>query len=180
MTCTVHTIRRLIGSGFACASLTLACAPQRDAPPAAPALGPPLLNGASQVVYVPVYSSIFDKDRSKMLDLTITLSVRNADPRRPITLRRVRYFDTTGKLLHTYLDAPGALGPLAAAEYVVREDDTRGGVGASFLVEWSAEGAINPPVVEAVMIGTAMQQGISFVTVGRPLLPGSDEAPDSR
>ena len=59
------------------------------------------------------------------------------------------------------------LGPLATAEFVVDESDRTGGAGASFLVEWVADGPVSAPVVEAVMISTAGQQGISFVTEGR-------------
>lgn len=49
----------------------------------------------------------------------------------------------------------------------MREDDSRGGAGANFLVDWGAEQPISEPVVEAVMIGTASQQGISFISPGR-------------
>ena len=42
-----------------------------------------------------------------------------------------------------------------------------GRLARSFLVEWLATEPVNAPVVEAVMIGTARTQGISFVTEGR-------------
>jgi hypothetical protein len=55
---------------------------------------------------------------------------------------------------------------MASTDFVVTEDDT-GGAGANFIVEWSAGAEVTAPVVEAVMISTASQQGISFVSQGR-------------
>ncbi len=56
---------------------------------------------------------------------------------------------------------------MASTEFFVAENDAAGGFGANFLVDWVAEEPVNPPVVEAVMIGTARTQGISFVGEGR-------------
>ena len=50
-------------------------------------------------VYVPVYSSIYlglDIKR-KMVELAVTVSVRNVSARHPIILDSVRYYDSTGK-----------------------------------------------------------------------------------
>jgi hypothetical protein len=49
----------------------------------------------------------------------------------------------------------------------VTRNDTKGGSGANFIVEWIAQTEISEPLVEAVMIGTDSQQGISFVGQGR-------------
>ena len=122
---------------------------------------------AGQIVYVPAYSHVFSGDGERDLLLTATLSVRNADPVRPIRLAGVRYVGSEGQTIRSYVDATQALGPLATASFVVAESDRAGGVGASFLVEWTADGAPVPPVIQAVMISTAGQQGISFVTEGR-------------
>ncbi|WP_218830347.1 DUF3124 domain-containing protein [Rubrivirga marina] len=122
---------------------------------------------AGQLVYVPAYSHVFSGDGERDLLLTATLSVRNADPERPIRLEGVRYVGSEGQTIRSYVDAPQALGPLATASFVVAESDRAGGVGASFLVEWTGGAGGVPPVVQAVMISTAGQQGISFVTEGR-------------
>ncbi len=122
---------------------------------------------AGQLVYVPAYSHVFSGDGERDLLLTATLSVRNADPTRPIRLAGVRYVGSAGQTIRSYVEAPQTLGPLATASFVVAESDRAGGVGASFLVEWTGDGAAVPPVVQAVMISTAGQQGISFVTDGR-------------
>ena len=124
-----------------------------------------------QTVYVPVYSHIFadDRYRDRPFLLTATLSVRNTDPERPFTLRRVDYYDSEGALLQRYLEAPITLAPLASTHYIVPESEAKGGAGAKFLIEWQAPAAVSEPIIEAVMIGTKLQQGISFISTGRAI-----------
>jgi hypothetical protein len=122
---------------------------------------------AGQTVYVPAYSSVFITDRAHSYNLAVTLSVRNTDRTRPIVVTSVAYRDQDGKLLRDYLKTPIRLAPLAGTEFFVAESDTTGGVSASFLVDWVAEQPVSPPVVEAVMIGTAGTQGVSFLSPGR-------------
>ena len=122
-----------------------------------------------QTVYVPVYSHVYSQDGGREVDLAVTLSVRNTDPERPVVVSAVRYHDSVGRLVRTY--EGGRLAPLASRAYVVDEGDRTGGVGANFVVQWQAEGAVSPPVVEAVMISTASSQGISFVSRGRVVRP---------
>ena len=130
---------------------------------------------AGQVVYVPAYSHVYSGDGDRDVLLTATLSVRNTDAVRPIRLVGVRYVGSEGQTVRSYVDAPRTLGPLATASYVVAESDRAGGVGASFLVEWPADADVSAPVVQAVMISTAGQQGISFVTEGRVLAEAGGE-----
>jgi hypothetical protein len=120
-----------------------------------------------QTIYVPVYSHIYTRDKSRVINLSATLSVRNTDAQNPIRIISVRYYDTNGALLKAYVDAPLRLAPMASTDFVVAEDDTSGGAGANFIVEWGAAAEVTEPVVEAVMISTASQQGISFVSAGR-------------
>ena len=136
-------------------------------PAAAEALG----RWLGQTVYVPVYSHIFadDRYRDRPFLLTATLSVRNTDPERPFTLRRVDYYDSEGALLQRYLEAPVTLAPLASTHYIVPESEAKGGAGAKFLIEWQAPAAVSEPIIEAVMIGTKLQQGISFISTGRAI-----------
>lgn len=124
-----------------------------------------------QTVYVPVYSHIFAEDRyrDRSFLLTATLSVRNIDPERPFTLKSVDYYDSEGGLLQRYLEAPVTLAPLASTHYIVPESEAKGGAGAKFLIEWQAPAAVSEPIIEAVMIGTKLQQGISFISTGRAI-----------
>ncbi|MEL4896816.1 DUF3124 domain-containing protein [Crocosphaera sp. Alani8] len=122
---------------------------------------------AGQVIYVPVYSEIFDFDSNRVSQLTTTLSLRNTDLVNPIVLETIDYYNSGGEKVRTYLTKAIQLAPLASTEVVVPKDDQTGGVGANFIVKWGATKKVSPPVVEAVMISTISQQGMSFVSPGR-------------
>lgn len=124
-----------------------------------------------QTVYVPVYSHIYADDRYRGTPflLTATLSIRNTDPDRPFTLKSVRYYDSDGTLLQQYLEKPTTVAPLGSTRFIVPESETKGGSGAKFLVEWEASSPVVEPIIESVMIGTKMQQGISFISTGRAI-----------
>ncbi len=124
-----------------------------------------------QLVYVPVYSHVYHGDRERPLLLAATVSIRNTDPGHPITLTQADYYDSEGRLIRSYLPQPLSLKPLASTRFVVRESDTKGGSGAHFLVRWQAAAEVNPPIVESIMLGTAIQQGISFSSRGVPIRP---------
>jgi hypothetical protein len=78
----------------------------------------------------------------------------------------VRYFDTRGKEVKSYLDKPVRLPALGTTEVLIERDDSTGGSGANFLVEWYANQPVTEPIIEAVMIDTKSQQGISFARRG--------------
>ncbi len=119
-----------------------------------------------QTLYVPCYSHIYHGVKTRPFDLTITLSVRNADTKRSMRLSSVDYYGSDGKLLKRYVVGEVILAPMTTREFTVEQNDSSGGSGASFLVRWRADAALNEPVVESVMIGTANSQGISFTSRG--------------
>lgn len=119
-----------------------------------------------QLVYVPIYSHIYYGDRERTILLTGILSIRNTDPKHSITLLQVEYYNNDGKLLQKYINQPVTLGPLGSTRYIVKASDTAGGSGANFLVRWKASAPVNEPIMEGVMIGTSMGQGISFTSRG--------------
>lgn len=125
----------------------------------------PELLKQDHTVYVPAYSHVYF-NKGEPLSLTMTLSVRNIDLEQPILIKSVSYYDTNGKLVESFLKKSLTLKPQATAEFLVSDQDTRGGSGANFLVQWASEENVNKPVIEAVMIGTSNQQGISFVRSG--------------
>ena len=122
-----------------------------------------------QLLYVPVYSEIPYGDQHRTLNLSATLSVRNTDRVHALTLKRVDYHNSKGALTSAYLSVPLILKPMASIEFIVKESDRRGGVSASFLVEWAGDVPLSPPAVEAIMISTASAQGISFCSPARIL-----------
>jgi len=122
-----------------------------------------------QTLYVPAYSHIYIGHKSKPYPLTVTLSVRNIDPARTLSLTLVDYYGTEGDLLRHFLKEPLVLKPMASARYVVPMPDMSGGSGANFIVTWTADKKMNPPIVESIMIGTQSQQGISFTSRGQEI-----------
>ena len=124
-----------------------------------------LSNG--QTVYVSVYTHIYSGLKGRPFELGATLSIRNTDTRHPIILASVKFYDSDGKLLKDYLAEPVRLNALVSARYVIKEGESGGGSGANFLVTWKSEKMVNPPIIEAIMIGTRSGQGISFVSQGQ-------------
>jgi hypothetical protein len=119
-------------------------------------------------VYVPAYPAIRIMSGRSRIDLATTLSIHNTSREKPLLLERVDYHDTDGELIQGYLEEPVALRPLGTIEMFVAREDRRAGTGANFVVEWAADGPINEPVIEAVMIGTQGNATYSFVSPGRP------------
>ncbi len=87
------------------------------------------------------YSHIYHEDGNPYL-LTITLSIRNTSVDHDIVVKSVRYFDTQGTEVKSYLQKPRRLAALATVEFLIERDDTTGGSGANFLVEWVADQAL--------------------------------------
>lgn len=129
---------------------------------------------AGQTVYVPVYSHIYTWERSRTMNLTATLSVRNTDLTHSIILASINYYDSNGASIRKYLEQPVELRPLAATSFLVDQEDTSGGSGAAFVVEWVTQKEVSVPVIEAVMISTSGNQGISFVSPGRVIKSRGD------
>ena len=120
-----------------------------------------------QTVYVPIYSHIYSGVKGRPFDLAATLSIRNTNTNSPITLVSVKYYDSEGKLVEDYLNKPLQLNALVSTRYIITEDNKAGGSGANFMVIWKSDQNVNPPIIEAVMIGTHSGQGISFVSRGQ-------------
>lgn len=117
--------------------------------------------------YVPAYSSVSMSAGKLRADFSVTLSIHNASEQRPIVLKRIAYFDSTGKLVENYLKTPIAMKPFATVEIFVPANDVRGGTGANFVVDWGADGEIAEPVMEALMIGSVGSGHYAFISQGR-------------
>jgi len=124
-----------------------------------------------QTIYVPAYSHIYSGNREKPFLLTVTVSIRNIDPKHSIEVTAVDYYETQGNLLKKFLNTPVSLKQLESIRYVIPQKDKTGGSGANFIVEWRSNHFVNPPIVEAVMIGTQSSQGVSFTSRGQAILP---------
>ncbi|MGE5548767.1 MAG: DUF3124 domain-containing protein [Solirubrobacterales bacterium] len=127
-----------------------------------------------QTVYVPVYSHIWHgnldaKGRPQELLLSSMLSIRNTDADDGLTIKSVRYYDSDGKLLREYMQTPKRLGPMASADTFVEHKDSAGGTGANFIVEWTADKPINPPVIETVNAYFFGPHSLAFTSPGKPI-----------
>lgn len=144
---------------------------QQSSPPGLPQR---LSTCLGQKLYVPAYSHIYQGEGKPFL-LAITLSIRNTSPTDAIVVTAADYYDSAGKPLKSLTGRGAAsqglvLGPLASQDFFIPERDTAGGSGASFVVSWKASNrAVTSPVVEALMVSTRSQQGISFTTSSRVL-----------
>jgi hypothetical protein len=119
-----------------------------------------------QTLYVPAYSHVYYQNGREFL-LATTLSIRNTSLTDSISVASVRYYDSKGKLVKKFTQKSLQVAPMATTEFFVEEQDTSGGSGANFIVEWTAQEDVTEPVVEAVMISAASQQGISLISPGR-------------
>ncbi len=124
-----------------------------------------------QTIYVPAYSHTYYGSNESSFPLTVILSIRNIDPKQSITITGVHYYESEGILVKKFVDQPVTLKPLASLRYIIPEKDKRGGSGANFIVKWSSTTRVNPPIVESIMIGAGMQQGISFTSRGQVIIP---------
>lgn len=122
-----------------------------------------------QTIYVPIYSYIYHYDRKETYNLTATLSIRNTDLTSPIVVTSVRYNNSAGLLVRKYLERPIQVAALASTHFVVDSSDTSGGLGANFIVEWVAQTEVSSPIVEAIMVGSSFQQGISWISPGKAI-----------
>lgn len=134
---------------------------------AVPALaGRILFQSSGQKVYVPVYSHIYQGIKGRPYNLSALLSIRNVDERNPITVTSVKYYNDHGEMIKNHLTEPVVIEPMGTREVHVPERDTSGGSGANFTVEWKSDIKVSVPIIQAIMIGTASTQGISFVCDG--------------
>jgi hypothetical protein len=129
---------------------------------------------SGQTLYLPIYSHVYHGDPGKDGKPAQTLvsthvSIRNTDPQTPIRLVSARYYDTGGKLVRSYLTATVTLAPLGTHEIFVPRTDTTGGSGANFLIAWTAETPVNPPIVEALHADIREARTLMFITTGQPI-----------
>jgi len=132
-----------------------------------------------QTIYVPAYSYIYHYDRQESYNLTATLSIRNIDLTNPIIITSVRYNNSAGNLVRKYLERPTQLAALASTNFVVDSSDNSGGLGANFIVEWVAQTEVAQPIIETIMIGSSLQQGISWISPGKVIKSQNNRFPET-
>jgi hypothetical protein len=119
----------------------------------------------SGAFHVPVYSSVSMSQGRLRADVRS----RSASETRPLILKRIAYFDTSGKMVESYLKSPVAPKPFATIEIFITANDVRGGTGANFVLDWAATDEIAEPAVEALMVGGGGAGHYAFINQGRPI-----------
>lgn len=135
--------------------------------------GLPLYTGQS--LYLPIYSHLYHGDvnpkTGKPSETLVSshVSIRNTDPRIPLQVTGARYYNTEGKLLREFLTQARSVPPLGTLELYVPRSDSSGGSGANFIIDWTAERPINPPLVEALHADIREARTLLFITTARPI-----------
>ena len=122
-------------------------------------------NAFKRQVYVPIYSDIYNQTRDSRTLLTATLSIRNTSLKDSLFVSKIDYYNTEGDLVRSYIDSPIYLTPMETIDYVIEQQDTSGGSGANFMIDWYSKKKLNP-LFQAVMVGGLGAQAFSFTTEG--------------
>lgn len=127
------------------------------------------LSAQGFAVYVPAYGPILSSSEQRPAVETL-LSIRNTDLATSLRIDAIRAFDRQGHPVATLLDSPQALGPLQSLQLPRKTSSSRTPATSneidSFMVEWSADGAIDRPLIEALVIGEA---GTLLVSRGKAI-----------
>jgi hypothetical protein len=101
--------------------------------------------------------------------VSVSVSIRNTDPVKPIRIHSAQYYDTDGKKLREYLTSPKTIGPMGTYELFVPRSDDTGGSGANFVIAWKSDTPASPPIVEGFHANLPVGRSIAFTTSARPL-----------
>ena len=65
-------------------------------------------------IYVPTYSRVYGaaSGAKKLIELSTTLRIDNTSSTKPLVIERIEYYETSGKLVQSYLKEPLALRPI--------------------------------------------------------------------
>ncbi len=130
---------------------------------------------AGQSLYLAIYSHLYHGDvhpkTGKPSETLVSthVSIRNTDPGAAMKVTGARYYNTDGKLLREFLSKPQTVAPLGTYELYVPRSDSSGGSGANFIIDWTAEKPINPPIVEALHADIREARTLLFITTARPI-----------
>ncbi len=128
-----------------------------------------------QSLYLAIYSHLYHGDvhpkTGKPSETLVSthVSIRNTDTTTPMKVTGARYYNTEGKLLREFLPRPQTIPALGTYELYVPRSDSSGGSGANFIIDWTAEKAINTPIVEALHADIREARTLLFVTTARPI-----------
>ncbi len=129
-----------------------------------------------QMLYLPIYSHVWHGDLDSRGEpakalVSVSVSIRNTDPAKPIRVSSAQYFDTDGKRLREYVSAPRTIAPMRTYELFIPRSDDTGGSGANFVIVWKSDSPASPPIVEGFHANLPAGRSIAFTTSARPIPP---------
>lgn len=122
-----------------------------------------------ETLYVPIYANVYHAENAQLFPLTTTLSLRNMSMVDSVFVYAIDYYSTKGEVIRRYIKDKQmlALGPLESYDLVTDKKVTVKGTGDNYIVKWGRLKGDATLLVEAVMVSTSGQQGLSFVTEGK-------------
>ena len=119
-------------------------------------------------IYVPIYRSFYQIYGSTRdtYSLTSTACLHNTDPKQAIKVLCIDYYDSSGKLVKKYLDAPITIKPWNSKEITIQPSTEQEDFGANLIIRWKSDHPANSPLVEVLMTGQVLNRGVSFTTRG--------------
>lgn len=129
----------------------------------------PASKTTGQELYLPIYSHVWHGEVNKSNQpektlVSVSVSIRNTDPSRPIRIVSAKYFDTQGNRLREYVAAPLTIVPMGTHELFVPRSDDTGGSGANFVIRWQSDKPANPPIVQGFHANLPVGRSIAFTT----------------
>jgi uncharacterized protein DUF3124 len=129
---------------------------------------------SGESLYLPIYSHIWHGDPDAGGEpvrtlVSISVSIRNTDPAKPIRITSAQYYDTDGRKIKDYLPSGKTIGPMGTLELFVPRGDDTGGSGANFVISWRADAPASPPIVEGIHANLPTGRAIVFVTTARKI-----------
>lgn len=122
-------------------------------------------------VYIPIYSHVYHgnmdwtkKPESKQM--AVMVSVRNTDSQHPITITSIKYYGSDGKLVRDESAKAKTLAPLASMELFVENKDSSGGAGANYIISFTSQAPVDPPIMEALHTNFWAPGSVVFTTKG--------------
>ena len=135
---------------------------------------PMITRSSGQALYLPIYSHIWHGDLDSRGEpakalVSISVSIRNTDPLKPIRVMSAQYYDTGGKKLREYVASPRTIQPMGTFELFIPRGDDTGGSGANFVIVWKCDSPASPPIVEGFHANLPAGRSIAFTTFARPI-----------
>ena len=129
-----------------------------------------------QTIYVPSYTSFMGgRAPAYAFEAKPTIFFHNTDQNHPISIVRLDFYNTDGKLVEKYLQQPLKLNPNSATRVNVKELlKGEEGSGAHFIIQWQADHKVVEPLVQAWFVGAVGTRGYSYTSPVRIIQENAD------